>query len=327
MRRPVRGAAVAALLVPPLLAACGTIDDPLPTPPFDRAAYEADTRAWRQKRLDAIAGPDGWATLAGLVFLDSGAYTVGSAPGSGILLPAGHAPAHVGSLSVRGELVTFTPAPGAEVWRDSGRVRAPLALLDDRPGPPTVLRTGSVTLRVLERAGRRALRVKDSLAPSRTAFKGFTYFPVDSSWRVAARLRPHDSPRTLKVINVLGMPEEFESPGMLEFHIGGKAYSLIAARERGDTNYFVIFRDSTSLTSTYPAGRFMHAIPVRDDHTTVLDFNRAFNPPCAFTTFATCPLPPPENALAVSIPAGEQRYAGELGAVDPVAAHKAPGAP
>jgi uncharacterized protein (DUF1684 family) len=179
---------------------------------------------------------------------------------------------------------------------------------------PTVLRSGSVTYRLIERGGKVALRVKDSSYVLRTDFKGLTYFPLDTSLRVLAHLVPHATPRTLRILNVIGQTEEYRSPGLLEFTIGGVPQQITASFEGKDTTqYFLIFRDATAKDSTYPAGRFMYATPVDSAGNTILDFNRAFNPPCAFTAFATCPLPPAENVLQVAIRAGEKRYAGPHG--------------
>ncbi|MDX2060837.1 MAG: DUF1684 domain-containing protein, partial [Gemmatimonadales bacterium] len=191
---------------------------------------------------------------------------------------------------------------------------------------PTVIRSGGLSLRVIDRGGRLALRVKDSAAPERLGFRGLDYFPVDSASRVRARLVPHVRPHSLKVTNILGQPEEYPSPGILSFRLNGRRFELIAAQQPGDSALFIIFRDSTSLTETYQAARFLSAPPPDRDGNTILDFNRAYNPPCAFTAFSTCPLPPPENVLATAIRAGEKRYAGALGYL-PSSVAAADGAP
>ena len=295
-------------------AACAPQASPPVRTPLDMAAYERDTQQWRVTRLDAIAGPDGWSTVAGLVWLDSATYTVGTAASSGIALPAGHAAATVGTFTVQDSTVHFTAAPRAAVLVDSLRVDT-ITVTADKGRTPMVLRTGSVTLRVIERGGRRAIRVKDSSYVLRTDFKGLDYFPLDTALRVIARLVPHATPRTVRILNVIGQTEEYASPGTLEFTIRGRPYRITATYEgRDTTQYFLIFRDSTSRTTTYPAGRFMYAAHVDSTGTTVVDFNRAYNPPCAFTPFATCPLPPPENTLPIALVAGEKRYTGPHGA-------------
>jgi uncharacterized protein (DUF1684 family) len=214
---------------------------------------------------------------------------------------------------IANDIVRFVAAAGVDVRADSTRIDSAQVNSDKSPRP-TVLRAGSMTFRVIERGGRLALRVKDSSYVLRHEFKGLEYFPLDTALRVQARLVPHASPRTVRILNVLGQTEEYASPGMLEFTIAGRPYRLAATYEGRDTSqYFVIFRDETRRTTTYPAGRFLYAAPAGTNGYTVLDFNRAFNPPCAFTAFATCPLPPAENMLGVSISAGERRYAGPHG--------------
>jgi hypothetical protein len=183
------------------------------------------------------------------------------------------------------------------------------ALQTDANGAkPTILEAGSVTLRIIDRSGKLALRVKDTLHPSRAAFTGLEYFPVDTSWRLRARLVPHDEPKTLEVIDVLGQVQTYESPGALEFRHAGETYRLDAAIEPGTEDLFVMFRDRTSADDTYPAGRYVYAPLPDSTGATVLDFNRAYNPPCAFTALATCPLPPRQNLLPIPIRAGELRY-------------------
>ncbi|MBC7842421.1 MAG: DUF1684 domain-containing protein [Gemmatimonadaceae bacterium] len=296
------------------LAAC-TQRVATPTKPtVDSAAYAADTKTWRAKRLDAIAGPDGWSTLAGLFWLDSAHYVIGSdTTRSTIVLPSDHTPAQFAILTRMDSAYLFRAMNNVSVFVDSTKIDS-VTLVSDRQKRPVVLRAGSMTYRVIERGGRQLLRVKDSSYVLRRDFKGLEYFPLDTSMRVLAHLVPHATPRTLRILNVLGQTDEYRSPGMLEFTIAGTPYHLTASFEGSDTTqYFVIFRDETSKDRTYPAGRFMYATPVDSAGYTILDFNRAYNPPCAFTAFATCPLPPAENVLKLALTAGEKRYAGPHG--------------
>jgi hypothetical protein len=299
-----------------LLAACGRTEPaPAVKVAVDSAAYATETADWRVKRLDAIAGPDGWSTLAGLFWLDSATYTIGSdTTTSTIALPADHTPPTFGSLVRTDSGFRFTAARGVTAFVDS-TAAGTVTLHDDKSAHPVVLRAGSVTYRVIDRGGRKALRVKDSLYVLRREFKTLDYFPLDTALRVQARLVPHATPRTVRILNVTGQTDEYASPGVLEFSVAGQPYRLTATYEGKDTTqYFLLFRDATSRDATYPAGRFMYAVPVGADGTTILDFNRAYNPPCAFTAFATCPLPPSENVLPLALKAGELRYAGPHGA-------------
>ncbi len=282
-------------------------------PAVDSTAYAADTKAWRIKRLDAIAGPDGWSTVAGLFWLDSAQYSIGSDASNTIVLPRDHTPARLGTLARSDSTFRFTATADVPVFVDSTRVDT-VSVMHDKGRAPTILRNGSVTYRVIGRGGRFALRVKDSAFVLRTNFKGLDYFPLDTTLRVLAKLVPPAAPRTLRILNVIGQTDEYRSPGTLEFTIAGTPYRITAAFEGSDTTqYFLIFRDATSRDATYPAGRFMYTALVDSEGYTVLDFNRAFNPPCAFTPFATCPLPPAENVVAVALRAGEKRYAGPHG--------------
>jgi uncharacterized protein (DUF1684 family) len=297
-----------------LLGACAGQPAAPVKPAVDSVAYATETAEWRVKRFDAIAGADGWSTVAGLFWLDSARFTIGSDSSSTILLPADHTPPSLGTLLRRDSAFTFVAARGAVVLVDSTRIDS-VTIANDKGARPTVLRNGSMTYHLIERGGRFALRVKDSAYVLRTDFKGLEYFPLDTSMRVLARLVPHATPRTLRILNVIGQTDEYRSPGTLEFTIGGTPYRITAAYEgRDTTQYFLIFRDETSRTTTYPAGRFMYATPVDASGYTVLDFNRAYNPPCAFTPYATCPLPPAANVLPVMLTAGEKRYAGPHGA-------------
>jgi AraC family transcriptional regulator, alkane utilization regulator len=309
-----RRRAAAALTAFALTACAGGRATTTPSKPaVDTAAYAAETQEWRAKRLDAIAGPDGWSTLAGLFWLDSARYDIGSAATNTIVLPQDHTPARFGTLMRRDSTYTFLAAAGVNALVDSARIDS-VAMTDDHGERPVVLRAGSVTYRVISRGGKLALRVKDSSYVLRRDFKGLTYFPLDTALRVLARLVPHATPRTVRILNVIGQTEEYRSPGMLEFTVNGSPYRLAATFEGTDTTkYFVIFRDATSASTTYPAGRFMYATPADRAGYTLLDFNRAYNPPCAFTAFATCPLPPAENVLRVALNAGEKRYAGPHG--------------
>ena len=295
------------------LVACAPRTAAPDKPAISAASYNAETEVWRGKRFAAIAGPDGWSTLAGLFWLDSAQYSIGSAPTNTIVLPPDHTPATFGTLLRSDSAYAFRAASGVTVTVDSARVDSVL-LANDKSAKPVVLRSGSMTYRVIERGGKLALRVKDTSYVLRTDFKGLEYFPLDTAMRVLAHLVPHATPRTLRIMNVIGQTEEYRSTGTLQFTLRGQPYQLTAAFEGTDTTqYFVIFRDATSRTTTYPAGRFMYATLVDSAGYTILDFNRAFNPPCAFTPFATCPLPPEENVLPLMLTAGEKRYAGPHG--------------
>jgi uncharacterized protein len=182
-----------------------------------------------------------------------------------------------------------------------------VALAPDTSGEPTVLSIGTLTFYVIDREGRLGVRLKDSAAPARTGFQGLDYFPIDSDWRFTAQFVPYEPQKRIPILNVLGMQAEMISPGALVFESQGKEYRLDPVLEEGTTDWFVMLADETSGHETYGAGRYLYVTPPEDGRT-VIDFNKAYNPPCAFSSFATCPLPPPQNRLPLSITAGEKTY-------------------
>ncbi len=284
-----------------LLAACSK-----PAAPVDPKWAEG-LETFRSSRAKAIGGPDGWVTLVGRFRLKSGANTVGSDPKSVAVLPADRAPPLLGTISVEERTLYFTAAPGADV-RVAGEPVTTMELADDSKGKPTVLEAGSLRLHVIRRGDSFLLRVKDREHPARAAFKGLDWFGPDVAWRVRAKLEPSAPGATLPIVNVLNQTEDQASPGHLVFTLGGIEYRLAALKE-DEPGLFVIFKDETAGKSTYPSGRFINTPAVDAEGYVELDFNRAYSPPCAFTSFATCPLPPKENHLAVAIEAGE-KYAG-----------------
>lgn len=264
---------------------------------------------WQQTRLASLTAPNGWLSLIGLEWLKEGANRVGSAPGNDIVLKAG--PAHVGvvTLSRDGSLhIVLDKNSGATV---DGKSVHEATLVDDvhaGDGAPSVVAFGSVSFLVIERDGRKALRVKDSNAETRTHFQGLDYFPADPSWRIVADWVPFNPPHELEIGSVLGTINKEKVPGKAVFQRDGHTYELMPIQEEPDSLFFVI-ADRTSGKETYGAARFMYA-DLPKDGKVVLDFNRAYNPPCAFTPYATCPLAPPENRMDLAVTAGEKKYRG-----------------
>lgn len=297
-------AATAAMSAPPCAGAA-----PAPAPDADPTPdHRAETLRWRAERERRLRADDGWLTVIGLSWLREGDSAVGSAAEAAVRLPAA-APAIAGVLRVAGEAVRFTASPArdatAPVTTADGTPVTAIDLRPDVPGPATVLAVGDVRFFVIRRGGRLAVRVRDLRAPARAAFAGLRHFPIRERFRIAARLVPHAAPTTVRVPTVLDTAEELPSPGRLEFVLDGKRLTLTPVHESpDDPRLFVIFRDATTGRETYGAGRYLYADPPKDG-AVVLDFNRAYNPPCALTPYATCPLPPRENVLPVRIEAGE----------------------
>ncbi len=267
------------------------------------ANYRNEIESWRAQRMARLAADDGWLTVVGLTWLKEGSNRFGSDARSDVVLPAS-APPHAGVLRLTGGQVTVEVAPGATATVGGARVTSRPLRSDAGAADPDILALGSVTLQIIDRGGRLGARVKDRDAPARRAFHGTEWYAVKPEYRVTARFVPHPQPTTIVVPSVVGIPEPMASPGSVLFELGGKPFRLDPVLEPGSPELFFIFRDATSARTTYGAGRFLRADPPRDGRV-VLDFNKAYSPPCAFTPYATCPLPPPQNRLAVAIEAGE----------------------
>lgn len=299
--------ATTALMLALAAAGCGGREAPVDP------AHLAEVESRHAARIERLRDEAGWLTLVGLHPLHDGANTVGSAADAGARLPA-TAPARLGVVTADAAGFTFAADPdldpGARVYRlvDGDTVAVTtVAMAPDVPGPPTVLRSGSLLFQVIVRGGRGFLRVKDRESEVRRGFTGIERYPVGGRWRVTARLEPHDPPRGVMVPDVLGNLEESPSPGTLVFELEGRECRLTPMGGPGE-ELFIVFADATSGDETYGGGRFLSADPPRPDGTVVLDFNLATNPPCAFTPYATCPLPPQGNTLPVAVRAGEKTW-------------------
>lgn len=269
------------------------------------AAYAEELERWKAKRLADLKGEDGWLSLVGLHWLKEGENRLGSDPSNEVVLPEGKAPRAAGSLFLSGGAVRIEAKPDAGITSE-GKPVTSLDLQTDAGGRPTVLKLGTLTFLVIKRGERYALRVRDSEAPARENFRGLEYFPAGERWRVEARFEPHDPPKVIPIVNVLGMEEDQPSPGSVVFELNGQTYRLDALTEAGEEQFFIIFADATSGKETYGAGRYLYAGPPDASGRLYVDFNKAYSPPCAFTRYATCPLPPEQNRLPVRVEAGEK---------------------
>jgi len=240
-----------------------------------------------------------------------GTADFGSAEDNPVVIPDGSVPGIAGQLVIGSDrVVTAKAGEGAEVYVNGERLTE-AELKTDATGQPDVITAGRAQFYIIDREGRLAARVKDPEAATLTEFAGIEHFPINESYRVEAKLEAYDAPREVAVPTVLGLDAMYVAPGVLHFAIGGVEHSLepyLSGPE--NERYFLIFRDATSAVTTYGAGRYLYASAAGEDGTTVLDFNLAYNPPCAFTPYATCPLPPPQNWLQIAIEAGE-KYSGE----------------
>jgi len=281
-----------------LLAACSPPEDEL-----DPRAYEADVLQWRTGRVERLKSPYGYLNLVGLYWLSDGTSSIGSAGDNDIVFPAA-ADAHIGELQITAEGVVLVADADADVRYEDIPVRS-ILISDDTTDNPIALTHKSFAWTIIKRDGRFALRLRDFDHPAIEAFPALEYFPIDPALRVTATLQRFDEPKVLNVKTTIeGLGYNPQSPGKLAFEIGGESFEL-EAYASGDSLFFV-FADATSGRETYPAGRFLYAAVPAEDGRTVLDFNRAYSPPCAFNAFATCPVASPRNRLQVRIEAGEK---------------------
>ena len=277
------------------------------------AEEPADWTRWRAERRESLAGEEGWLTLVALGWLDGPVTTVGADPGSDIVLPAGHSPPSLGRIELRDGAPWLVPSSGVEILLDGAPVTGELALVPDEPGPPTSLTVGPLRMHVIARAGRLGLRVKDRQSPARLGFEGPEVFPYDAAFRVVARFEPAAEGESLPIVNVLGQEIAEPLAGRLRFTLAGQELVLRAtwAGSTPEEGYSVMLRDATSDEGTsYGAGRYLEVEAADANGETHLDFNYAYTPPCGYTDFATCPLPPEENTLPVAITAGERAPEG-----------------
>ncbi len=248
---------------------------------------------WRAARRAALEGPRGWLAVVDLAFLEPGPNRIPGLPGT---------------FTLDGGRVMLEAAPEDGYALRGAPVTRRLLASDGDPAPDVLSLGEGRAVQVLARGMRRALRVWDADAPARKAFRGVPVFPPDPAWRIEARWEPYEPPRTVTVANVLGDESPERVPGRAVFEAGGRTRALEPTRRDDGTLHFV-FRDATAGGETYGAGRFLEAAAPRDGKV-LLDFNRAVNPPCAFTPFATCPIPRAENVLPIAVPAGERVPAG-----------------
>jgi uncharacterized protein len=267
--------------------------------------YEEEVEAWRRSRLARLTAPEGWLSQVGLFWLREGENSLGSDPSTDVVLP-GEVPPRVGSIDVTGGRATARFLPGSGATHNGEEVTE-LALEDDVGRRPTELALGRLRLHVINRGGTLALRVRDLDAPTRRSLEAIPHSPVDPRWRVEARFTPYDPPRRMLLPTVIGPGQDYRIMGRLSFEIDRQSLSLEAYQELDETDLFIVFGDLTNRTETYGGGRYLYASPP-DDGRVVLDFNRAYNPPCVFTPYATCVLAQPENRLPVRIEAGELRF-------------------
>lgn len=276
-----------------------------------RESYGQEILDWRLARMDALKGPGGYLNLVALFTLSEGEQSFGFAPKNTHRLTheSGSKRATIGRFNVQGDSVRFSAQPGVSVTHEDAPVSA-IELRGDRDvigaKGPTVLRLGSLSWYVIVRGDLVLLRVRDTESTRPDTFADFDYYPIDNDWRLEATFNAFEEPRFFTVSDVLGQTLDVMATGTLSVDIAGTTYELEVGDE-GDV-LFVIFGDATNGDTTYGAGRFVYVNKPAAGGKTVLDFNKAYNPPCAFSDFTTCPLPPRGNLLPMPIRAGEKKH-------------------
>jgi uncharacterized protein len=270
---------------------------------IDRQAYAGEIDQWRAKRLASLTSESGWLSLIGLFWLKEGRNTFGSDPANDIVVPK--VPPRAGEFVLANGIVTFRTQHAKTFLVDDAPISS-VELKNDLDEKPTIVRAGSLSFQIIKREDKLGVRVKDKDHPDRAGFRGLEYFPTDPKWRIEARFEPYNPPRAIPILNVLNMETDEPSPGAVVFEIAGKTYRLDAITEKGNPQFFMIFADDTRGKETYGAGRYLYIDPPDANNRIVIDFNKAYSPPCAFTNYATCPLPPQQNILPVAINAGEK---------------------
>lgn len=293
-----------------LLSAChqGPSAEQLAKEKAMKMKYEAEIAAWRTERIEKLTKQDGWLSLVGMHWLPKeGVARIGSGKANGTRLSVG--PERLGLVGVtKGNSVWFQAEAGVPATVDGVPVRGRAKLTPDTQGVPTVVgfNGGAASFIVIERGGKFALRVRSAQAPTLLKFTGIDYFDIDKNLRYEARFTPHEAGRTIDIVNILGIIEPMINPGMVTFSQGEKTFTLEAIDE-GDHRLFFTFADRTSGHETYAAARFLYAQYPDAAGNTIVDFNKSYNPPCAFTPYSTCPMPPPGNRLDMAITAGEKK--------------------
>ncbi len=295
--------AIAAIVIT-MAAACSSNGPSTDPAAADVAAATKETEDWRAEHEKSYR--TNWATIAGLHFLEPGSHTAGTASTNDIVLPASAASPRIGRFVLAGDVVRFEPEKGSGVQIDGQPVTMPRELTDDTATKADSIEVGGVRMVVHRSGDRRSLRVWDPEGEMARGFLGFTWFPIQMAYRVTGRFIPDATPRDLQVMNTFGDLDTYKTEGVVEFTLQGRTLRLRPFTTRPN-RFYIVFKDESSGAETYEAARFLYA-DLREDGTAVLDFNQAYNPPCSFNPYTTCPIPLPENRLPLKVLAGEQAY-------------------
>ena len=267
--------------------------------------YISQIKLWHQKRIENLKKENGWLNLIGLFWLKDGKNTFGTNPQNDIVFPKGKAPGKIGVFILKDSTVTVKINRGVEVKYNNRPIHE-MKLKTDLSGEPTELTIGFLRWFIIKRGEKYGVRLRDLNAELLSDFKGIDTYPINEDWKIIAKFEPYDSPKSISIPTIIGTIDEDIAPGALVFEKNGKQYKLDPVVE--GNQFFIIFADETSGEETYGAGRFLYSSMPDSAGNVILDFNKAYNPPCAFTPYATCPLPPKQNYLKLKVTAGEKKY-------------------
>jgi uncharacterized protein (DUF1684 family) len=273
-------------------------------------AYLEEIETWHQGRIDRLTAPDGYLALVGLFPIDEGANRFGSAESNAMVFPE-KAPGQMGTIYCKNDKLEIAVMPGVTITHDGEPVDK-MTIQSDHDGEPTILESDTFHFYVIERGGELYLRVKDPESALRESFAGVERFPVNPKYHIEARFEPYNPPKPVTIADVLGHETTQECPGALVFELDGRTCRLEPTLAESGDEFFIVFGDETSGLETYGGGRFLYTDVQDEDGKVVIDFNKAYNPPCAFTPYSTCPLPHRENILPVRIEAGEKAWSDQV---------------
>lgn len=276
----------------------------------DAAAYKATIDAWHEQRIENLKKEDGWLALVGLFWLEPGENTFGSGPGNDLVFPEGKIAEQAGTFVLADNQVKVKLKEGVGIQLDGKPVQETIVYSSDTVEAPK-LKHGSLTWFVIKRGDKYGVRLLDTESDIRKNFAGIDRYEVNSAYNIQAKLEPNTTGRTIAITNIVGQTSQEETPGTLVFKIDGKEQRLDVLQE--GEQLFVIFADKTNGHETYGAGRYLYTDLPDENGNVMVDFNKAYNPPCTFVTYATCPLPPKQNFLQVEVPAGEKSFESESG--------------
>lgn len=275
---------------------------------IDLIAYENEINAWHANRVATqLVGDNGWLNLAGLYWLKEGFNTFGSDPANDVVFPEGKMVPNAGTFVVQQGKVTMEVNEGVEIMKDSIAVNHEVIHIPDSSFYP-VMSYGTLEWLVIDRSGKLGVRVRDLESEAVKNFTGVERYPIDPKWRVEATFEKYEPIKHIPITNIIGQTYQSPCPGALVFTIDGVEYRLDAIDDGTEGEYYILFGDKTNETETYPSGRYMYVKYPDGDGKVIVDFNKSYNPPCAFTEFATCPLPPKQNGLDLTITAGEKNF-------------------